>query len=74
MTLTNAAALELTVIGFELPLLAAPGPQQRPVPTGADQTTTLRLIGQVTFPAPPGVTVNVRWPRQDDGGAVPAVA
>jgi hypothetical protein len=39
-------------MGFELPLLPAPGPQQRPVPTGADQTTTLRLIGQVTFPAP----------------------
>jgi len=29
------------------------------VPTGADQTTTLRLIGQVTFPAPLDVTVDM---------------
>jgi uncharacterized protein len=53
---------------LELPLLPAPGPQQRPVPTGADQTTTLRLIGQVTFPAPLDVTVEVWRLRQYGGG------
>ena len=53
---------------FELPLLPAPGPQQRPVPTGADQTTTLSLIGQVRFPAPLDVTVDVWWQQQYGGG------
>ena len=53
---------------LELRLLPAPGPQQRPVPTGADQTTTLRLIGQVTFPAPLDVTVDLWWLQQDGGG------
>jgi uncharacterized protein (DUF1684 family) len=53
---------------FELPLFPAPGPQQRPVPAGADQTMTLRLIGQVTFPAPLGATVDVWWLRQYGGG------
>jgi hypothetical protein len=55
-------------VRFELPLLPAPGPQQRPVPTGADQTTTLRLLGQVTFPAPLDVTVDVWWLQQYGGG------
>ena len=38
------------------------------MPTGADQTTTLRLIGQVTFPAPLDVTIDVWWLRQYGGG------
>ena len=49
-------------------LLPAPGPRQRPVSTGADQTTTLRLIGQVTFPAPLHVTVDAGWLRRYGGG------
>jgi uncharacterized protein len=53
---------------FELPLLPAPGPQQRRAPMGADETTTMRLIGQITFPAPLGVTVDVWWLRQYGGG------
>jgi len=38
------------------------------VPTGADQTTTLSLIGQVRFPAPLDVTVDVWWQQQYGGG------
>lgn len=53
---------------IRLPLLPAPGPQQRPVPAGAGQTTTVRLIGQVRFPAPLAVTVDVWWPQQYGGG------
>jgi len=53
---------------FELPLLPAPGPQQRSAPTGADETTTMCLIGQITFPAPLDVTLDVWWLRQYGGG------
>jgi uncharacterized protein len=53
---------------FELALLPAPGPQQRPVPTGGDGTMTLRLIGLVTLPAPLNVTVDVWWLQQYGGG------
>jgi uncharacterized protein len=53
---------------FELPLVPAPAPQQRQVPTAAGEITTLRLIGQVTFPAPLDATVGVWWLRQYGGG------
>ena len=53
---------------FELPLVPVPAPQQRQVPTAAGETTTLRLIGQVTFPAPLDATVDVWWLRQYGGG------
>jgi uncharacterized protein len=53
---------------FELPLLPVPAPQQRQVPTAVGETTTLRLIGQVTFPAPLDATVGVWWLRQYGGG------
>ncbi len=53
---------------FELPLLPALGPQQRPVPTGGDETTRLRLIGHVELPAPLKATVDVWWLQQYGGG------
>jgi hypothetical protein len=38
------------------------------VPAGTGQSTTLRLIGQVRFPAPLDVTVDVWWLQQYGGG------
>jgi len=53
---------------FELPLSPVPAAQQRQVPTAVGETTTLRLLGQVTFPAPLDATVGVWWLRQYGGG------
>jgi uncharacterized protein (DUF1684 family) len=53
---------------FELPLDPAPDRAQLAFPTGADGTTAMRLIGQVSLPAPVEASVGVWWLEQYAGG------
>jgi uncharacterized protein len=53
---------------FELPLLPAPGPEQRLAPAGGDGSARLRLLGQVELPAPLSATIGVWWLQQYAGG------
>ena len=53
---------------FKLPLLPAPGPEQRLAPAGEDGSARLRLLGQVELPAPLSATIGVWWLQQYAGG------
>ncbi len=53
---------------FNLPLLPAPGPEQRLAPAGGDGSARLRLLGQVELPAPLSATIGVWWLQQYAGG------
>jgi uncharacterized protein len=53
---------------FELPILPAPDSTQVPIPTGADGTTSLQLIGRVELPSPVHASIDVWWLQQYAGG------
>jgi len=53
---------------FELSLLAPVEPAELSLPSGADGTTTMRLVGHVQLPSPLDARVDVWWLQQYAGG------
>jgi uncharacterized protein len=53
---------------FELPLRQAPETSQHVIPTGGDETTTLRTIGRIEIPEPVNGALALWWLEQYGGG------
>ncbi len=53
---------------FDLPLEPVDESVELSLPTGSDGTTTMRLVGRVSIPAPVSATVDVWWLQQYAGG------
>jgi hypothetical protein len=53
---------------FELPLLPAPETSPQVIPTGGDESTTLRAIGRIEIPGPVNAVITVWWLEQYGGG------
>ncbi len=56
------------LLRFEVPLVRTDQDLKLAVPTGADDTTSLRLIGHVELPAPVDAHLDVWWLDQYAGG------
>lgn len=56
------------VLRFELPLLRAPETAKHAIPTGGEDSTTLRAIGRIEIPEPVNGILTVWWLEQYGGG------